>query len=220
MKAVPYILSLVWLGLVVGLYFQRQKAGQHIEAAAAEVLQMSNRWHEAQAKFEEQELKAAQSQTNHALAVRQLNTTSNRLAAAEVALAQAQAETKSAVAQTTHREAALAETKSAQDELAREKSELSGTIISLQGQITRLQKQLAGADNDRGILADQIQRLQAEKNELVQWFNDPAALQAQAARLKEASKRSPATTARGTLQLQPDGSVTFAPNPANATPKL
>lgn len=220
MKAATYIAGLVLVGLIVGLYFQRQRVSSQLEAATSRSLQLSNRLAEAHTKLETQEQNVAGLQTNIILDLQQLAMASNRLAQARAALAQAHAETRSAVEQTKQHETALASVEGARAELVREKSELSATITSLQKQLTDMQNKLSAAESERAFFADQRRREQAEKEELVRRFNDPAALRAQAARLKEMSRRSTKADATEMLQLQPDGTVRLVPNFTNAPPNL
>jgi chromosome segregation ATPase len=219
-KAATYIAGLVLVGLIVGLYFQRQRAGSQLEAATSQSLQLSNRLAEAHTKLEAQEQNVARLQTNIILDLQQFAMASNRSAQVSAALAQAQAEMRLAIEQAKQHETALASIESVRADLVREKSELSAAITSLQKQLADMQNKLSAAESERAFFADQMRREQAEKEELVRRFNDPAALRAQAARLKEMSRRSTKADATEMLQLQPDGTVRLVPNFTNAPPNL
>jgi chromosome segregation ATPase len=219
-KAATCIAGLVLVGLIVGLYFQRQRAGSQLEAATSQSLQLSNRLAEAHTKLEVQEQNIARLQTNIILDLQRFAMASNRLTQANAALAVAQAERRSAVEQAKQHETALARAESVRAELIREKSELSAAITSLQEQLADMQNKLSAAESERAFFADQMRREQGEKDELARRFNDPAALRAQAARVKEMSRRSTKVDATEMLQLQPDGNVRLVPNFTNVPPNL
>jgi len=185
MKQFLIILSIVCVGLGVGLILRHTKAQEQLTLARAEAISTSNTLFEVRAKLAEQETLSTFLQANLSEKSSELAVASNNLALTAASLASMQSEAKAAQTELLAKTTRITELEAQNDEMTKKLNELAGSINTLETQITETKRKLSAAEGDRTYLTKELSRLQSDKAELVRQFNDLAVLKAQVALLKE-----------------------------------
>jgi predicted RNase H-like nuclease (RuvC/YqgF family) len=185
MKQFLVILSIVCLGLGVGLVLRHTRAQEQLASARAQALSVSNQLAEVHVRLTEQEKLASYLQSNLTEKATQLAVATNTLTQVSASLATTQNDMKAAQAELQAKVARVAELEAQNDEATRKLSELAGSINTLEAQIVETRRKLDASEGDRIYLTKETSRLQADKAELLRQFNDLAVLRAQVALLKE-----------------------------------
>ena len=185
MKQFLIILSIVCLGLGVGLVLRHTRAQEQLAYARTEALNVSNQLAEAHVRLNEQEKLSSYLQSNLTEKATQLTVATNTLTQVSASLATTQNDMKSAQAELQAKAVRVAELEAQNDEATRKLSELAGSINTLEAQIAETKRKLDASEGDRIYLTKEMSRLQGDKAELLRQFNDLAVLRAQVALLKE-----------------------------------
>lgn len=225
MKKAVVLLAILSVALAVGLWMNRQRAGNQTQRAEGEIGSLSNRLAEAEMKLnhlERMNLSLGSNLTNRA---DELTKAASELAKVRANLVQSQAETRAVHEQL---QSALSQVQAVQSQV----SDLSNRVEELRAEgrhkdaETALARvQLAGAESRRQALAHQLANLQQENDRMARQLHDPELLRAQIVALKK--QQAAAAEAKRTdsgrpdyrqdLELLPDGNVQFA-SPAFSEP--
>ncbi len=178
MKPIIIILTIISLGLGVGMLVEHQRASDKVKSMADENVRFSNQCQVATLKLDDAQQVAASLEST-------LNQRTASLARTGADLAKVQTDFKVAQAEVEKQTARVTELEGQRDDLTKKMEDLTASIKSLENQIEDTKKKLASAEGDRQVLSNELKRLQDEKAVLVAQFNDLAALRAQVAKLKE-----------------------------------
>lgn len=195
MKNALVILSIVSLGLAVGLLIQHNQASQTIKATEESRTSFSNSWQQAKVKADKLDeaekvaaaLEAKLTERTEALtaATNELARTSANLAQTSGDLTKAQADFTAAQAEMKNQQSQIARLESQRDDLTKKMDDLTGSINNLETRITETKQKLATSEGDRSFLLKELARLQNEKATLVAQWNSLSALRSQVAKLRE-----------------------------------
>ncbi len=185
MKPIIIILTIISLGLGVGMLVEHQRANDKVKSLADENVRFSNQWQVATLKLDDVQQVAANLENTLNQRTASLAAASNELARTGADLAKVQTDFKVAQAEVEKQTARVTELEGQRDDLTKKMEDLTASIKSLENQIEDTKKKLASAEGDRQVLSNELKRLQDEKSVLVAQFNDLAALRAQVAKLKE-----------------------------------
>jgi len=185
MKPIIILLTIISLGLGVGMLVEHQHANDKLKFLVDDNVRFSNQWQEATVKLDDVQKVAAHLENTLNLRTETLAATSNELARTGADLAKVQTDFKATQAEVEKQTARITELEGQRDDLTKKMEDLTASIKSLENQIEDTKKKLAAAEGDRQVLSNELKRLQDEKAVLVAQFNDLAALRAQVAKLKE-----------------------------------
>ncbi len=185
MKPIVIILTIISLGLGVGMLVEHQHANDKFKFLADDNVRFSNQWQEAVVKLDDVQKVAANLESSLNQRTESLAAASNELARTGADLAKVQTDFKTAQADLEKQTARITELEGQRDDLTKKMEDLTASIKSLENQMEDTKKKLASAEGDRQVLSNELKRLQDEKAVLVAQFNDLAALRAQVAKLKE-----------------------------------
>ena len=179
------ILTVACVGLAIALVVSQTNASKDIEKAQRESVDNSNHWVKA-ADDLAYEMKMNNALTNDLAArMQDLATLTNQMTDTSNALAKTEDSLKAAQDEVAKRDSEISDLESQNKALDQRTMDLTNSIANLQTQIDDTQKKLATSEGDKAFLQKELQRLTAEKAELVRQFNDLKVLRAQVAKLKE-----------------------------------
>ena len=192
MKTIIVVLTVIALGLGIGLFLQRHRTALVVNAAELSRDSYSNSWEQAKVKLDEVQKVAAALDTKLNLGAEALATSSNNLVKTSADLAKAnddlskmQADYSTAQAEVKKQQAQIAELETQRNDLTKKMDELTASITSLESKIADTKQKLASSEGDRTFLLKELTRLQSEKSALVAQFNNLSVLRTQVAKLKE-----------------------------------
>ena len=185
MKPIIILLTIISLGLAVGMLVEHQHANDKLKFLVDDNVRFSNQWQVATLKLDDVQQVAANLESTLNQRTASLAATSNELARTGADLAKVQTDFKATQAEVEKQTARITELEGQRDDLTKKMEELTTSIKSLENQIDDTKRKLAAAEGDRQVLSSELKRLQDEKAVLVAQFNDLAALRAQVAKLKE-----------------------------------
>jgi len=185
MKPIIILLTIISLGLAVGMLVEHQHANDKLKFLVDDNVRFSNQWQVATLKLDDVQQVAANLESTLNQRTASLAATSNELARTGADLAKVQTDFKATQAEVERQTARITELEGQRDDLTKKMEELTTSIKSLENQIDDTKRKLAAAEGDRQVLSSELKRLQDEKAVLVAQFNDLAALRAQVAKLKE-----------------------------------
>jgi DNA repair exonuclease SbcCD ATPase subunit len=168
--------------LCAGLVYDHRQTTRRAEQSAAGLQRMSNLWHTASQKLEEQ--RAVNQTLEQDLAA------SNKPVAGFPASSNASISPESVVpavatAQGAQPDPRLAQLEEERDELTGKLNNLTKSLCDVQTEMSQTQRRLDASEGDRDALLRQLKRLQSQKSKLEEQFNNLAALREQMHRLRE-----------------------------------
>src|SRR5216684_2987459 len=167
MKPIIIILTIISLGLGVGMLVEHQRASDKVKSLADENVRFSNQWQVATLKLDDVQQVAANLENTLNQRTASLAATSNELARTGADLAKVQTDFKATQAEVERQTARITELEGQRDDLTKKMEELTTSIKSLENQIDDTKRKLAAAEGDRQVLSSELKRLQDEKAVLV-----------------------------------------------------
>jgi DNA repair exonuclease SbcCD ATPase subunit len=191
-KAPVIILTVLCIGLAVGLVWRHNKARDELQAAAAQHQEMLAKLAAAEAREAALQstnttLRADREATRASLdrTAAQLGETREILQRTQAAVETATGALKAKEVELSKRDGRIIELEGQNTALDRQASEMKGAITNLEGRITATQKQLETAQGDRDVLIEELHRLQTEKAEMERRLQDVVALKEQIVKLRD-----------------------------------
>jgi chromosome segregation ATPase len=192
LKIALLLLAVVVVALAVTLFVTRQKAETQHEQDVISIAYNSNKWQDAQRKWDDE--KQNNAQLNDYLdtqkkAYAELTNTYTQVAA-NLAKTEATVQTlQTTVAQAKEdlakRDAKIAELEAQNNALDQRANDLTSAITNLTTQIDDTKRKLSASEGDKAFLQTRLKELLAEKAELERQFNDLTVLRSQVAKLRE-----------------------------------
>lgn len=179
------VLTLVCVGLAIGLVINQSNATKAQKKAENEILSQSNNWVKTEENLEEQRRVNINLTNDLAARMQDLVALTNQITETSNTLAKTQDSLKAAQDEVAKRDVQIADLESQNKQLDEKATDLGNSITNLQTQIDTTQKKLAASEGDKAFLEKELQRLMAEKAELERQFNDLKIMKAQVAKLKE-----------------------------------
>jgi chromosome segregation ATPase len=194
MKTFLAILVVLSLGVSAILFFREKEMVGLLTALEDEKLVLSKDVGELRADLEKSRKQVAlalekltQRSDNITTTSLDLGKFSTQLAKLQNELRAAQDEMKLAREDIKQRDVRIVQLESKSDVNEIKVDELQIVLERLDEQINETKRKLANAEGDRGFLMQQLHRLETEKADLLKRWNDPKALRAQYAKVKEQS---------------------------------
>jgi chromosome segregation ATPase len=218
MKNAVILLSILVVVLGGMLYQRNKSAREELDAARKETLAMSNQVTEVTARMTEQALAKITLADTVSNRVAELVGLSNRLVRTAANLEKSQAATAAVQQEVQRLQEKVRSTEAQRDALAPRITELTDSLRSALAELGQVRAEARASAEQRQALEQELNHVRAEKIDLARQFQEPAALQAQLAWLKEREKtrqqpvpedaRPEGAKAKGLkLELQPDGTV-------------
>lgn len=186
------VLSLLCVGLAIGLVVVRKQAVKHQRETEGRIGTLSNDLFQTSTSLEQQRHRTTQFEQdleNSQQAFQELSNNmsqvSANLALANSSLAKTEASLKATEEEVKRRDGRITELTTQNESLDRQAADLTVSLTNLTIQITETQRKLVASEGDKAFLQKELKRLMAEKAELEKQFNDLAVLRAQVARLRE-----------------------------------
>jgi septal ring factor EnvC (AmiA/AmiB activator) len=179
------LLTLVCVGLVIGLIFVKRQATEQKNTDAERIGDYSNKWVITSGKLDEREQVIAMQERDLDAQKRSLGELTNTFTQVSANLARTEASLKASQEEMAKRDAKITELEAQNHVLDQRAIDLSGAITNLTTQIDDTRRRLAASEGDKALLEGELKRLMAEKTELERQFNDLTVLRAQVAHLKE-----------------------------------
>jgi predicted RNase H-like nuclease (RuvC/YqgF family) len=183
------VCGIVCGGLIYGLVRLRGESEKERQAAQDRINLLQKDLKDTSGKLEEQV--QVNSRLDNSLTTRnaELDAISNRLestkAQLSMTLVKAESDAKAAAEAITQKQVQIKELEGRNEGLNQKMGDLNTAIGELEGQIADTERKLAASEGDREFLLAELKRMQLEKTELEQQFNDLALLRDQIKKLKD-----------------------------------
>jgi chromosome segregation ATPase len=181
------IVACVLLG--IGLVYRHGAAIKQQDIDQATILKYSNVLDQTTTELNQERQRVNEMVTNLARAEETIGLFKTELKATSNTLSRVQSEALAAAEKARQelavRDKKIAELESQNDDLDKQMIDLNTSLGSLKGRIAETERKLAASEGDREFLLAELQRLQTEKAEIEQKFNDLAVLREQVRKLRD-----------------------------------
>jgi len=183
------VLTVVCIGLAIGLLVRHNNAEAQRKADEARIFELSNNWNRTEGQLSEQKVVNASLDNTLQSRIEELLSVSNRLVTTSSTLAKteadAEAAAKTAQEEMAKRDAKISGLEGQNSDLTKKMNDLNVALSDLDNQIKETERKLVASEGDREFLLKELKRLQAEKAELERRFSDLAVRRDQIRALKD-----------------------------------
>lgn len=172
------------LGLGAGLLYRHSAATQERQQYLATINQLSNAWHDACFKLDEQKLVNLSLERDLSTAIENAISYSNRLNTVSAESVKTSPARDAASPKSGQPDPKVAELQDERDGLTAKLDGLASAMAKLDCDLAETQRKLEASEGDREALLQELKRIEADRTRLMRQFNDLALVRAQLRKLK------------------------------------
>jgi chromosome segregation ATPase len=180
----PLILLTLGLGVGAGLFYRQSTTTSERQQFLGTINQLSNAWHDARLKLDEQKLVNVSLERDLSLALESANSYSNKIGTVRAAPGKSGVDRNTSPALSPKPDPRVAELQDERDSLVTKLSDLTSAMAKLDCDKAEVERRLEASESDRDALVQELKRIEAERSRLMMQFNNLALVREQYRKLK------------------------------------